>query len=326
MIKALKEFARSASRRAQMVDLELLIRFVFPSELQHAMSTGRLLAFGFYGPLDGDAQLRSGHKGSHVVGRWELDTMCRTFEREDILQVYMPAGKSPSSLSEQEAEELLAQADTRLKVAKGKAMMRQVTPDVVRGLFADLKRDPIDGLLNFHDMQQRIIEYRSECIQRNKVIFPDLKDSRGPSKTNKKHAGEGGGDALSATTLARTDRGRGANNKTSYKVSQDVAPPTMFQRDAGLVPMDIAQRTNKLLATRAYQICNVESGNSSELTANVRLLREPMTLSAMRGETAAHPASWDGYCARRGTNAGGFVKGAASSTTAKRRSTIADHN
>jgi saccharopepsin len=139
-----------------MVDLEALIRFVFPSELQHAMSTGRLLAFGFYGPLDADARLRSGHKGSHVVGRWELDTMCRTFEREDILQVYMPAGKSPSSLSEQEAEELLAQADTRLKVAKGKAMMRQVTPDEVRSLFEDLERDPGDGLMNFHDMQKRI--------------------------------------------------------------------------------------------------------------------------------------------------------------------------
>ena len=27
------------------------------------MSTGRLFAFGFYGPLDADARLRSGHKG-----------------------------------------------------------------------------------------------------------------------------------------------------------------------------------------------------------------------------------------------------------------------
>lgn len=73
------------------------------------MSTGRLLAFGFYGPLDADARLRSGHMGSHVVGRWELDTMCRQFEREDILQVYMPNGKSSSSLSAEEAEQLLAQ-------------------------------------------------------------------------------------------------------------------------------------------------------------------------------------------------------------------------
>jgi hypothetical protein len=100
----------------------------------------------------------------------------------------------------------------------------------------------------------------------------------------------------------------------------------MFQQDAGLVPMEIAQRTNKLLATRAYQICNIESGNSSELTANVRLLREPMTLMASRGETASHAGTWDGYCAKRGTHIGGFVKGVASSTTVKRRSTIADHN
>ena len=76
-----------AQHRARLVDLEELIKFVFPAELQHAMSTGRLLAFGLYGPLDSDARLRSGHKGSHVVGRWELDTMCRQFEREDILQV-----------------------------------------------------------------------------------------------------------------------------------------------------------------------------------------------------------------------------------------------
>ena len=151
--EALRASVRAASRRAMMVDLEALVRFVFPPELQHAMSTGRLLAFGFYGPLDADARLRSGHKGSHVVGRWELDTMCRQFEREDILQVYMPRGKSPSSLSEAEADELLAQADARLKVAKGKAMMRQVTPDEVRELFADLERDAETGLLNFHDMQ-----------------------------------------------------------------------------------------------------------------------------------------------------------------------------
>jgi|AntRauTorckE5430_2_1112549.scaffolds.fasta_scaffold90487_1 hypothetical protein len=77
----------AATRRAQLVDLDALCKFVFPAELQHAMSTGRLLAFGFYGPLDTDGQLRSGHKGSHILQRWELDTMCRQFEREDILQV-----------------------------------------------------------------------------------------------------------------------------------------------------------------------------------------------------------------------------------------------
>lgn len=50
------------------------------------------------------------------MSRFELDTMCKQFEKEDILQVYMPAGKSASSLSEEQAQEILAQADSRLKV------------------------------------------------------------------------------------------------------------------------------------------------------------------------------------------------------------------
>lgn len=89
MNESLSESVRLASMRAQMVDLEALIRFIFPSELQHAMSTGRLLAFGFYGPLDQDARLRSGHKGSHVVGRWELDTMCRQVSSERYNSSYV---------------------------------------------------------------------------------------------------------------------------------------------------------------------------------------------------------------------------------------------
>lgn len=68
------------------VDLEDLVQFIFPTSLQHPLSTGRLIAFGLYGPLDSDARLRAGHKGSHVVGRWELDSLCRQFEREDILK------------------------------------------------------------------------------------------------------------------------------------------------------------------------------------------------------------------------------------------------
>jgi hypothetical protein len=64
----LRATVREASKRAQLVDLEDLVKFVFPSELQHAMSTGRMLAFGLYGPLDGDARLRSGHKVCHRLG------------------------------------------------------------------------------------------------------------------------------------------------------------------------------------------------------------------------------------------------------------------
>lgn len=70
-----------------MVDVEELLEFVFPKTLQHPLSTGRLYAFGMYGPLDDNAKLRAGCNGKRVVSAWEIDTMCLQFEREDILQV-----------------------------------------------------------------------------------------------------------------------------------------------------------------------------------------------------------------------------------------------
>ncbi len=69
------------------VDVEMLLDFIFPRSLQHPLSTGRLFAFGMYGPLDANGKLRSGHNGQRVVSTWEIDTMCLQFEREDLLQV-----------------------------------------------------------------------------------------------------------------------------------------------------------------------------------------------------------------------------------------------
>lgn len=70
-----------------MVDINELLRFVFPRGLQHPLSTGRLYAFALYGPLDENAHLRAGLKGTRPVSPWELDTLCLQLEREDILQV-----------------------------------------------------------------------------------------------------------------------------------------------------------------------------------------------------------------------------------------------
>lgn len=289
-----------AKMEAQMVDLEAVKRFIFPETLQHAMSTGRLFAFGLYGPLDADACLRSGHKGQHVVTRWELDTMCRQFEREDILQVYTLKGQSHSNLSEAQAEELLAQADSRLKVAKGKAMMRQITREEVDDLFASLERDT-KGRLNFHKMQHAIMEYRQDCISRNKVVFPritSMKKKKGLSETK------------ASSKLMLSDQKLRARTKGG--LSADIAPRSMFLADAGMNNMDVASHTNRLLSTKAFTICNIADGNSSSLTANVRLIRAENEQS---GRT-----KWDANCAKRGSHMGSFVKAEYSSTTAKRRS------
>ena len=318
----LRDIVNTANRRAQLVDVDALIKFVFPPELQHPMSTGRLLAFGMYGPLDDEARLRSGHKGSHVVQSFELDAMCRQFEREDILQVYMPHGQNPSCLNEDQQQELLAQADQRLKNARGKAFMVQIRPEEVRALFDELVPDD-DNMYNFHEMQQIIMEYRYKCIERNKVIFPNLMGGNTPKKKNKnkelkKTNLEGVKDAK---TMALNTKGLGGGIRKSKSktFTPDVAPATMFMKDKGFNNMEIAQRTNYLLASRAFQIADFDDSNeSTALTANVRLVREPTDFRDM----VRNPNRWDGNCARRGTNMGSFVKSAGSLTTVKRKSTI----
>ena len=73
--------------------------------------------------------------------------------------------------------------------------------------------------------------YRDECVQRNKVVFPAIRTTKAP-----KSSAAAGGINNNQSSSAR-------KVKKSFKVSADVAPPTMFQKDAGLVPMEIAQVT-----------------------------------------------------------------------------------
>jgi len=136
-----------------LVQLDELLKFIFPADLQHPLSTGRLYAFGFYGPLDRHAQLRSGHRGTHVVSRWELDAMCAQFEREDVLQVYILPGRPLGELSEEQQDELIAQADRRIKAQTGKGLMPQLSRQEVRDIFDDVPRSP-EGAMRFHDAQE----------------------------------------------------------------------------------------------------------------------------------------------------------------------------
>ena len=72
---------------------------------------------------------------------------------------------------------------------------------------------------------------------------------------------------------SQTSRSSRRSRKSS-KVSPDVAPPTMFQKNKGMNNNSIATHTNHLLSTRAYKITDIEAGNVPELAQNVRLIRE----------------------------------------------------
>lgn len=116
-------------------NVEDLISFIFPNTLQHPLAAARLVIFGLYGPFDENGKLRSGRKGSHILLEYELDAMCTQVEREDLIQVYLQKSRDLGMLTLAEQDAIINQADSHLKVAKGRAMLPQITADEVRQIF-----------------------------------------------------------------------------------------------------------------------------------------------------------------------------------------------
>ncbi|KAG7384840.1 hypothetical protein PHYPSEUDO_002155 [Phytophthora pseudosyringae] len=220
--------------------LDQLLSFLFPQHLQHPKSAGRLFVFGLYGPLDARSRLRSGEKGLHVVTDRELTTMSTRMEREDILAVY-----SMCSLSQEEEEEVVRQVDHLLK------RFPQYTPRDIEALFAPLPRDS-DGNMSFHDMQRAVLKERLR-----RVVC--MKERLHPA-------------------VAEPVRNQFARTLTRPPAAQSSAlvngaPSSFFLKDVGATNVENAALVSRLLSTRAFQMCQMEDGNSPELTQNVRLLR-----------------------------------------------------
>lgn len=116
------------------VDIEILMNFIFDPMLQWPLAAGRLFAFALYGPLDAQGRLCTGPKGRHVLSTWELDEMCMQIEREDMLKIYLHRADDMPLLSSEEQEAIIAQADAHLKRAKGKAMLPRLTKQDVLDL------------------------------------------------------------------------------------------------------------------------------------------------------------------------------------------------
>ncbi|KAG7398618.1 hypothetical protein PHYBOEH_010773 [Phytophthora boehmeriae] len=220
--------------------LEQLLNFLFPKHLQHPNSAGRLFVFGLYGPLDAHSRLRSGEKGLHVVTDRELTTMSSRMEREDILAVY-----GMCSLSQEEEEEVVRQVDRLLK------QYPQYTPRDIEALFSPLLRDA-DGKMNFHDMQRVVMKER---LRRVLCMKERLHPALAAPVRNQ--------FARTLTRLTTTKGDRLVNG----------APSSVFLKDVGATDVENAALVSRLLSTRAFQICQMEDGNSPSLTQNVRLAR-----------------------------------------------------
>lgn len=198
------------------------------------------------------------------------------------MKVYISGGRPLSILSDAQKEEVIAQADSHLKTAKGRGYRRQVTRAEVVELLSSLRRDAA-GLVSFHNAQQLITGYRDNQIARFRVIFPNVTTIAAPAVA-KQHtrrgvnatraASNGGGGASTASygtvegdregpqdcgSIATTVGGAGLPLEERRreeggwvggrrgKFSADVAPPEMFVKDVGFTPAAMAKHVSFVL-------------------------------------------------------------------------------
>lgn len=302
--------------RKYRVNIDELVEFAFPKNLQHPLASGRLYAFGDCGPLDEAGHLRSGFKGGHVVMDYELEEMCVQYEREDIIQIYLHRPSDMGSLSVSEEEAIIGQADGHLKRAKGKAMLPRITPADVYELFRPLVRDA-EGLVSFHDVQRAICEFRTDRIRRYKLVYPNLTKAPGTGASS---------DSDPATTTLIKKGGTSTRKIKALaggRVSEAVAPMTMFKHMEGNTNSDLIEQTTKLLSRHAYAIGD-GSAQANDLSANVRLLRkpDPRRQTLRMGKPTEAVVEWNATCTFKGTGMGSGVETASSSTTWKRNTTV----
>jgi hypothetical protein len=224
-------------------DLNELLNFIFPSNLQHPLTNSRLFIFGLYGPLDDRGLLRSGKGGKHILMEYELDQMCQQIEREDLIEIYMHRARDAATLTTPEQDAIINQADAHLKKAKGKAMLPQMTREEIIDLLVDFPRDS-DGRLNFHEVQNFLRNLRTERVKQLKLVYPQLTNknkkandnqsmtsSYNPFKDPNIHATTlslGSLESVGSMSMAES------RNHKQKMVSSAVAPQTMFQRNKGL--------------------------------------------------------------------------------------------
>ncbi len=303
-------------------DIENLIDFVFPTSLQHPLATGRLIAFGMYGPLDANNQIRTGFKGNRVLAEYELEQMCLQLEKEDIIKVYLHRAKDMGMLSSHEQEAIVSQADAHLKKAKGKASLPPLSKDDIRDLFADCELDEY-GRISFHEAQRVVVNFRKDRIQQYKLVFPVIGKKPGSGSESGSTSRK-----LESTTSSSTSKDLTVTRKPKKRQSRvgtSVAPRTMFLRNKGDNNADVVDQTMEYMRQHAYKITDIDSRGGAEMSANVRLLREvpPYCEDPYKGTALAEfRGKWDNTIPFKGTGLGSKVKSTASGTTWKQKSTI----
>jgi len=230
------------------VHIDDLLSFCFPRSEQHPASTGRLLVYGEFGPLDERGEIHCGLKGEHSLNKNEIETMARYIDASDLLYIYV----GNSILSDEEEVEVIKQADPRLRGEK------QLSRDQVVALFEDLDVDE-DGCLSFHEVQQTTFRFREERIQRWKRMA-----------ANSVHKN---------VKLSKKELEERARHERALKIASHLVQQPEPKIDAN----DSFLQTSKLLHRHSFKICLMEEKNAPSLVQNVRILRNEASAAVKYG-------------------------------------------
>lgn len=309
-----------------------LLAFIFPKSKQHPLAATRLHAFGMCGPLDENGKIRTGIRGSRILATYELDQMCMQYEKEDLLQIYSHRARDVGLLTSEEQSSIVNQADAHLKKAKGKASLPVLTRHDIIGLFDDLERDQYERI-SFHDAQEMIFEFRRERIKQYKLVFPNITTKKEKAQAPQTNAtfDESVVAATKATvnTLTKTKKKKknGRMPLIGGLVSDAVAPRFMFKAKEGYTNPDMIALSTKLLSLHASKLTDIDQGSSTEMIANIRLLREVPPFckdpyDAKAKNTGIPKIKWDETSQFTGTGLGSMVKAPASASNRRRKVTL----
>lgn len=244
------------STKSGRVRLEDLLDFVFPADQQHPWSTGRLLVFGEYGPLNSESKLESGLKGEHVVSKHEINTMIGQINTSDMLFIYI----QDQLLSPDEVIDVIKQVDPQIRRDK------QITREEVIALFENVKVDPADQTMSFHDMQSVVFDFRFARIERWKLMAAN--------------------SVRKTTTLSKKQRAARVRHEAAVHKASELS----LRRAPQIDDIDAFLATSKLLHRHAFEICTLEDKNHPSLVQNVHILRDVESKAVSLGAIPWSPA------------------------------------
>lgn len=141
--------AGTVARPSKSVRWTQLENFLFPSNLEHPESTGRLELFARYGPLDDAGRLHGGRGGKHVHTDGEIRLMIKNELREALFSVI----SKPRNVAELIVEQLLPIA-----------ISHNYTMSEIKQLLAGVVLES-DGQMNFAELQEVILENQQHRLK-----------------------------------------------------------------------------------------------------------------------------------------------------------------